>query len=65
MNQRQKQKHYKRKFRRSLAHLFLLEGIRIKPSRIKVTTILEGDDPRMVGTAAGYEIILHFKSKEE
>ena len=68
MNRRQTEKHFKRKWRQSFAEMFKQGGVMVKPSRIKLTTsdiYPPGNEPRMIAKAAGYEVILSFKVKEE
>lgn len=68
MNKRQQEKYYKNKFKRLFSVLFETQGVRVKPSRVKLDPrgfYWEHDTPNMAAKAAGYELILHFRSKEE
>lgn len=68
MNRRQTEKHYRRKWRRLFSDLFAKQGVRIKPSRVKLDPkgiIDEENELRVAAKAAGYEVILSFKVKEE
>ena len=67
MNRRQTEKHFKRKWRRLFSDLFAKQGVRIKPSRVKLDPkgiIDEENELRVAARAAGYELIVHIKDKE-
>lgn len=67
MNKRQQEKYYKNKFKRLFSVLFEMQGVRVKPSRVKLDPrgiYWEHDTPNMAAKAAGYELRLHFGSKE-
>lgn len=68
MNRRQTEKHFKRKWRRLFSDLFEKQGVRIKPSRVKLDPngiIDKENELRVAARAAGYELIVHIKGKEE
>lgn len=68
MNRRQAEKHFRRKWRRLFSELFETQGVRVKPSRVKLDPkgIIDiGDELKVTAKAAGYELIIHFRPKEE
>lgn len=55
MNKRQEEKHFKRKWQTALSGLFAKEcGIYIKPSRMKLRVVKDGDKYRFEGRGGGY-----------